>query len=237
MTCTAKRRQGNISIVRYKLGLSQQQLADTLGVSRSLIAMFETGKRKLPKAAADIYLDIYKSASAMNPDGGTIIKRGRKPAFQNFSVVTNYDNSTPKTEKEMFLARLELQKTTLCCQLLGLQIKRKTTEERQQQFSNQLICVNAMLDVYRTLFDTLPEGRHRDKCELQAAVLYAQQVKLKQQLKKCSPVALVQMEYQMRILEIRIMMTEKMIAGLETLNYNGTPTEILQYCRALRIAA
>lgn len=38
----------SLQTIREELGLSQQELADYLGVSRSLIALSETGRRQLP---------------------------------------------------------------------------------------------------------------------------------------------------------------------------------------------
>jgi hypothetical protein len=58
-----------------------------------------------------------------------------------------------------------------------------------------------MLDTSTKLLDILPEGHLRENHELKAAVLYAKQVNLNQQLKKFGPVAILQMELQMNILE------------------------------------
>lgn len=103
---TTKRRTGTVSFARFKLGLTQQELADTLGVSRSLIAMVETGKRKWPPAAHTIYLALCNKAAAINPGEAIEIKKGRKPATaqtiqQTPSVVTNYRRYRWKRRRSM----------------------------------------------------------------------------------------------------------------------------------------
>lgn len=37
---------GQIKTIRRQLGLTQQELADRLGVSRALVSMYEAGKRR-----------------------------------------------------------------------------------------------------------------------------------------------------------------------------------------------
>jgi transcriptional regulator with XRE-family HTH domain len=47
----SKLRTSGLAATRTRLGLSQQQLAEQLGVSKATISMAETGRRKLPTAA------------------------------------------------------------------------------------------------------------------------------------------------------------------------------------------
>lgn len=48
-----------ISYLRRRDGLSQQQLADMLGVKRSTISMYETGKREPDFETAEALADIF----------------------------------------------------------------------------------------------------------------------------------------------------------------------------------
>jgi transcriptional regulator with XRE-family HTH domain len=59
---------------RVRLGLSQRQLADQLGISKAAVAMAETGQRKLPVAALIkmAALEIKMSAAAIP---GTVTKQ------------------------------------------------------------------------------------------------------------------------------------------------------------------
>lgn len=236
MTNTNKRCPGTISFVRFKLGLTQQQFADTLGVSRSLIAMMETGKRQIPRFVMDIYLQLSDKAAAINPDAVIIIKRGRKPAQLPTSVVvTNYGSTADKSDKDACIDVLQKKKRMLYYQHVALQFKKERMEEKAHLLSDQLIYVNAMLDNSRKLFDTLPAGRVRDKYELMAAFFYAKQIKLRQELKKIGPVAVLQTEYQMNVLERQMEVVGEFLDALE----NGTQmTRIGQiYTDRLSIAA
>ncbi|MDN3657242.1 helix-turn-helix transcriptional regulator [Ferruginibacter paludis] len=55
-------------LLRFKLGLTQVQLAQYLGVTRSQVAMYEKGMRELPTAAllkmAEIELELHRAKAA-----------------------------------------------------------------------------------------------------------------------------------------------------------------------------
>jgi transcriptional regulator with XRE-family HTH domain len=80
---------------RMQFGISQQQLADILGVSRSLVTMMEQGKRKLPRDVNNIYLRLCRKADELPSPAAMAIKRGRKPTGSNSDLffvplVSNY---------------------------------------------------------------------------------------------------------------------------------------------------
>ncbi len=202
-----------VSFVRYRLGLSQQQLADALGISRSIIAMVETRKRKFPKSVADIYRDMCRSAEAINPGGVISVKRGRRRTGQSLPTV-KINKSSTVTKNEPVADWLQQRKDLVRYQHTALQFKKRAAEERHRKLSVKLIVVNGMLNASKELMDKLPEGNRRDKYELRAAVLFAKQVRLKQQLKKCGVLAQMQTEYQTNMLEGQITMTEEKIVAM-----------------------
>jgi DNA-binding XRE family transcriptional regulator len=214
MTHPTRRRHGNVCFVRYKLGLSQQQLAESLGVSRSLIAMFETGKRKLPRAVNTIYLDMCRKAEVVNPEGVLTIKRGRKPAGQHFSSVTNCKSADVIIKKEAFKAKLQQRQKNLGYQHIALQHKKEALQKRAMLISDQLFYVTTMQKVCSELVNKLPEGKVRDRYELLGATYNAKQIRLKQQYKKCSPVAILQTEFQINVLKSVASLTEKIVYSL-----------------------
>lgn len=225
MVHTATRRSGHVSFVRYKLGLSQQQLADSLGVSRSMIGMVETGKRTLTAPVALIYRDMCRSAAALNPEGYTRIKRGRKSTRPDFSVVTNYDNSGSLEKNAAFTAWLKQKRETLRYLHTGLQIKRRATGGRFRQLSGEMQVTMLLLKASTGLRDQLPEGKLQDKYELQAAILYARKIKLTQQLRRYGPVSLLKTEYQMGLVEKQLHLTENAVAAFDS-GYNGSDNPI-----------
>jgi transcriptional regulator with XRE-family HTH domain len=191
----AQRRRSNPCFARLKLGLSQQQLADSLGVSRSMIAMVETGKRNLPSRSAQLYLQICDKAKAINPLGMILVKRGRKPARHLSDAVTNWENAGANDSLQPFTDRLRLKKEKLQYQCIVLECKREATQERSNRLAIQLGENSVKLEISTKLFNLLPEGRQRDKHELLAAVTYARQLRLQQQLRRYSPVILLQIEF------------------------------------------
>lgn len=57
----------SLTATRIRLGLSQNQLAAQLGVSKAAIGMAETGQRKLPLAALIKLVELEK-ATAVEPE-------------------------------------------------------------------------------------------------------------------------------------------------------------------------
>lgn len=79
-----------LAMVRVQLGITQQQLADTLGLSRALIAMAERGSRRLPDRARD-YLNKLREIAQQHPQlVGVPLKKRRsvasiRPAYNRIS--------------------------------------------------------------------------------------------------------------------------------------------------------
>jgi transcriptional regulator with XRE-family HTH domain len=67
----------DIPYLRVQLGLTQQQLADSLGISRSLVAMAETNRRSLPRKAMPLVLGMHRLAAKMPLRREINVKRGR----------------------------------------------------------------------------------------------------------------------------------------------------------------
>jgi len=63
--------------VRVHIGLTQQQLANSLGISRSTLALAETGRRPMPVSAEPMLLEMRAIATAMPAPFG-VYKRNRK---------------------------------------------------------------------------------------------------------------------------------------------------------------
>jgi transcriptional regulator with XRE-family HTH domain len=116
MSFLKKRKAASPCYARMRFGISQQQLADLLGVSRSLVTMMEQKKRKLPHEAKAIYLRLCQKADELPLPANMTIKRGRKPpgsgSNQFFpSFVSNYRMKKFDTKKSWKHRRrlLELQ--------------------------------------------------------------------------------------------------------------------------------
>lgn len=73
-----KNRISGMAMVRVDLGITQQQLADTLGISRALVGMAERGTRRLPKRAMD-YLHSLRRVAEQNPPT-VVISRRKRPS-------------------------------------------------------------------------------------------------------------------------------------------------------------
>lgn len=88
-----KKSPSGMAMVRIELGITQQQLADTLGISRSLVAMAERGLRSLPERGRQ-YLDkLLDIARRMPPNPATTGLRRRtkdrgRPAYNRVKFST-----------------------------------------------------------------------------------------------------------------------------------------------------
>ncbi len=106
-----RRRFSSLTMLRSKFGFTQQQFADTLGVSRSLIAMLETGSRSLPAHARNVYHELISKANEIPFSETMLIKRGRKPLHSDrlhlhSSTVTNFRTTRLSWKKKLALARM-----------------------------------------------------------------------------------------------------------------------------------
>jgi DNA-binding XRE family transcriptional regulator len=63
--------------VRVHIGLTQQQLANSLGISRSTLALAETGRRPMPASAEPMLQDMLAIAKAMPAPSGVDKREGR----------------------------------------------------------------------------------------------------------------------------------------------------------------
>lgn len=95
---TRWRRPASPCYARLRFGINQQQLADILGVSRSLVTMMEQGKRKLPREAKAIYLRLCRKADELPSPAIMTIKRGRKPrgSSSNLFITSTVSKYRPK---------------------------------------------------------------------------------------------------------------------------------------------
>ena len=101
---TRWRKPASPCYARLRFGISQQQLAELLGVSRSLVTMMEQGKRKLPRDVNTIYLRLCRKADELPSLTTMTIKRGRKPGGTGSNpvfmpTVSNYRTENFDTRK------------------------------------------------------------------------------------------------------------------------------------------
>lgn len=69
-----------MALVRMDLGITQQQLADTIGISRSLVAMAERGNRRLPARGLDYLKKLQEIGLRMPPPQAPV--RRRRPVTE-----------------------------------------------------------------------------------------------------------------------------------------------------------
>lgn len=131
-----KNRISGMAMVRINLGITQQQLADTLGISRALVGMAERGTRRLPQRAMD-YLHGLRRVAEQNPPTVTISRRQRpsvatrRPAYNRIPF-----SSRPKKMTDSHIATLNnfksvLSKTEL--QLAGEKLRKYMLETGKKQ--------------------------------------------------------------------------------------------------------
>jgi DNA-binding XRE family transcriptional regulator len=203
----SRRRPGTVSFARFKLGLSQQQLADILGVSRSLIAMVETGKRRLPRSIANIYNELCNKAATVNPVGDFQVKRGRRPKLSQAGglpslVVTNYNNTARPNRRASVAPSLDDKKLRCLCQYTALAFQKRAAEERRQRLSEELSFVSTLLHSHKKLLTILPEGRTRKKYLGTCMHLGIRQRNIEKRLSKYSAVNMLRLELRLGILKV-----------------------------------
>jgi transcriptional regulator with XRE-family HTH domain len=81
---------------RARLGITQQQLANSLGISRSQLAMAETGKRKLSGSAMD-YLEKMHAIAKQLPMPELVTRR----RVAGFAALKVYNRIAPKTVRRL----------------------------------------------------------------------------------------------------------------------------------------
>jgi transcriptional regulator with XRE-family HTH domain len=97
------------TIIRQKLGISQLQMAEWLGVSRSLLTYYENGSRKLSTPALlklarlEIMIHAIETKKAANDSGGQVTGR--------VSSIPVMNNSKPIPETDyLFMKAASLEK-------------------------------------------------------------------------------------------------------------------------------
>ena len=83
--------------LRKRKGLSQQELANILQISRSSIGMYETGKREPDLETLELFADFY------NVDMNTLT--GKSPISDNSIMKTKCINKRERNSDLAFLAR------------------------------------------------------------------------------------------------------------------------------------
>lgn len=108
-----KQRQSTMALVRIDLGITQQQLANSLGISRSLLSMAERGARRLPPQAAGYLHQLLRIAK----DAPPTVSARRRPRPSVASKRPAYNRipfSTRKKEgSDVHIATLSKYKSVL----------------------------------------------------------------------------------------------------------------------------
>jgi transcriptional regulator with XRE-family HTH domain len=100
----------DIRNLRTELGLSQQQLADLLGVSRSLLSLAELGRRQLTPSAL---LRLTELVASMRRDGGKEIEEAEMDPSVNMRLETlrnEQEAERAQRRNEMLSLRDRLQR-------------------------------------------------------------------------------------------------------------------------------
>jgi transcriptional regulator with XRE-family HTH domain len=86
--------QSWFAVTRVRLGITQQQLANSLGISRSQLAMAETGKRKLSQSAL-AYLEKMQAIAKQLPIPEPVTRR----RVTGFVPLKEYNRIAPKVTR------------------------------------------------------------------------------------------------------------------------------------------
>jgi transcriptional regulator with XRE-family HTH domain len=76
-----------LAFIRMDLGITQQELADTVGISRALVAMAERGTRRLPEKARD-YLEKLRVIAVKYPPAARVSKK-KRPSIASLRPLYN----------------------------------------------------------------------------------------------------------------------------------------------------
>jgi transcriptional regulator with XRE-family HTH domain len=113
-----------VGLIRVQLGLTQQQLADSLGVSRSLLSMVELGKRSLPQLCQATLMKMDKTVDKIpveereklrrtatsGANAARAMNRVKRPAAGNVSLKEEVDGTAAIAASGVRLTRLSNDK-------------------------------------------------------------------------------------------------------------------------------
>jgi transcriptional regulator with XRE-family HTH domain len=114
------------SATRAKLGLSQRQLAEQLGISKAALSMAETGRRDLPAAALLKLRELEKKLAA--------------------AMETTTEESHIQLTAEATIEFNKLRKEQCDAQIKQLTIKLETMEERYKKLNTQLRLLDTIVE-------------------------------------------------------------------------------------------
>lgn len=92
-----KNRISGMAMIRIDLGITQQQLADSLGISRALVSMGERGERRLPQAAVDYLQGLLQVARHNQPS--TRVSGRKRPSVATLRPAYNRIPFSARKEK------------------------------------------------------------------------------------------------------------------------------------------
>jgi len=143
---------------RAKLGLSQRQLAEQLGISKAALSMAESGRRNLPAAALIKMTELQKKlAAAMEAN----IVRGKNESHRDPETETAESDKLRKDQREVQLQKLTAQLESMT--------------ERYNKLQTQL-----------QLLDTILEKESDDPDKALILSLQSQRINLVSKISKCN---------------------------------------------------
>lgn len=150
-----------MALVRIELGITQQQLADTLGVSRALIGMAERGNRRLPQRALE-YMDKLRQIAGRVPHAPTLPKR-RRPSIATKRPLYNRIHFSSRNNKA---GKMHIVTTRSLEPILSPTELRNAGESLRERFYNDGKSYPSAADACRELLLALDQKGAVLQCRL-----------------------------------------------------------------------
>ena len=218
------------AFTRCRLGITQQQLANSLGISRSLLAMAETGKRKLPQSAM-AYLQEMQVIAQQLPVPEPVTRR----RVMGFVPLKEYNRIAPKTIRcaaalanhpaQEPAATLTWYKVSpvqqyngntaaaqqLHCRLQYLQLEKKNAGLLSILYDAQLKGFNIRIACREKLLEQYPTHRFKSKWLCKKKQLEQQQFLLQQKSCRCNAAAIIERDQLIKRLKVEFKGLELLI--------------------------
>jgi transcriptional regulator with XRE-family HTH domain len=219
--------------LRLYLGLTQQEFADRLGISRSLLAMTETGKRSLPASAQKLLLGLHHATAHMPvPETGFLLekKRGRlspngrvhnrlnKPEWQRdiarLPELTSGGNQD-RAECAALIRMQVVQKETLQQQLQYMMQEREAALAKEQELAAQLNLTGSLIEIAGKRIIGYDSPLKKKNAEIGKAKLGHKKLLLERQLMRYNPPSILEREFRINVIERYIAVVAEILEALQ----------------------
>ncbi len=206
------------AVTRQMLGLSQQQMAELLGVSKSTIGMVETGQRKLPVAALLKVADLEVKLAAAQKQQELLRSEIKDPTIYSSlkTGIMNYTVSLIMTvpDCQALINIATTEKDTLAYRKLGLERQRMSATITSQEIESSLLAVTTELQALQSVYNSLPEGPAKVDTFNNIKRNEYKKFLLEQRKENYGVLALLQKEYDIASIDRSIVETDDFIGQL-----------------------